>query len=292
MLPWEGVSEFVAVAESGGFTSAAKRLGLSTAQISRQVAALEQRLDVQLLYRTTRKVSLTEQGELYYRHCHGVLEGLQEAEFAVSTLQQVPRGLIQMTAPANYGERYVMPVVNAFLERYPELQIHVDLTNQTLDLISGGYDLAIRLGHLRDSSMMAKSLTQRRWNVCASPAYFDRKGVPHSLGELDFHQCLLGTSESWKFMQQGQPVLIKPQSRLRCNSGSALVDAALRGLGLVQLPDYYVRQPIAQGVLREVLTEFQAQPEGVWAVYPRNRHLSSKIRLLVDFLAESLGSLD
>lgn len=285
MYPWEGVSEFVAVADSGSFTQAAKRLGVSTAQVSRQVRNLEDRLATRLLFRTTRKVSLTEAGALYYQHSRSVLDGLVAAEQAVTSLQESPQGKVRLTAPVTYGEDVIVPLVNDFLARYPRLEVTVQLTNQTIDLVDGGFDLAIRLGRLKDSSLVARKLASRTLHVCASRDYVKHHGCPHTLNELDQHNCLLGTNDFWRFREHGRERLRRVQGNLRCNSGKGLVDAALKGLGLVQLPDYYVQHYLDEGSLLPMLESFREPEEGIWAVFPHNRHLSPKIRMLVDHLA-------
>ena len=289
MMPWDGVVEFVAVAQTESFTQAASRLGISTAQVSRQVSQLENRLTTKLFYRTTRKVSLTEEGSVYFRHCRQVLDGLEEAERAISSLHQSPQGLIRMTAPVTYGERFVMPIVLNFMEKYPQVEVICELTNKQLDLVDGSYDLAIRLGRLADSSLVAKRLTSRRQYVCASPAYLQQYGVPQTLADLNQHHCLIGTNSHWHFDEQGKEKVIKVQGRLQCSSGLTLLDAALRGMGVVQLPGYYVNEAIKQGQLVVVLASFQQAKEGIWALYPQNRHLSAKVRLLVDMLSEQLA---
>ena len=156
-MRWDGISEFVCVAEYESFTRAAKELGLSTAQVSRQISALEKRLNIKLLYRTTRKVSLTEEGRVFYQHCRGVLDGLDAAEQAVSHLQSKPQGRIKLTAPVTYGEQQLLPLVNDFMVRYSDIEVTAFLSNQKMDLIDGGYDLAIRIGKLSDSTVMAKN---------------------------------------------------------------------------------------------------------------------------------------
>jgi len=289
MMPWDGVVEFVAVAQTESFTQAASRLGISTAQVSRQVSQLENRLTTKLFYRTTRKVSLTEEGAVYFRHCRQVLDGLEEAERAISSLHQSPQGLIRMTAPVTYGERFVMPIVVNFMEKYPQVEVICELTNKQLDLVDGSYDLAIRLGRLADSSLVAKRLTSRRQYVCASPAYLQQYGVPETLADLNQHHCLIGTNSHWHFDEQGKEKVIKVQGRLQCSSGLTLLDAALRGMGVVQLPGYYVNEAIKQGQLVVVLAPFQQAKEGIWALYPQNRHLSAKVRLLVDMLSYELA---
>lgn len=287
MAKWEGVNEFIAVTEAGSFTAAAKRLHISTAQVSRLVSALEKRLGTVLLYRTTRKVSVTDAGNIYYQHCKQVVEGLESAELALSNLQSVPKGRLRVTAPYTYGETHIAPLLNDFVALYPELQLEYELTNKMLDIVEGGYDLAIRLGHLDDSSMVAKRLASRVQFVCASPDYLAARGEPYSFSELKHHNCILGTLDYWRFQENGVERNIRVRGNLRCNSGLALVDAVLKGIGLVQLPDYYVSDYIKAGKLVPLLDNMQSSREGIWALYP-NRHLSFKVRTLVDYLAEHL----
>ncbi|MDO6640909.1 LysR substrate-binding domain-containing protein [Shewanella sp. 5_MG-2023] len=288
MLPWEGVYEFVAVAETDSFTAAGKRLAISTAQVSRQISQIENRLSTKLFYRTTRKVSLTEEGHIFYRHCRQVIDGLEEAERAISSLQNKPQGLIKLTAPVTYGESFVMPIVTDYMQQHPDVEVICELTNRQLDLVEGGYDLAIRLGRLPDSSMMAKRLTSREQFVCAAPDYINRFGAPYSLSELTQHNCLVGSQPHWHFNEQGQARSIKVQGNLQCSSGISLLNAAIKGLGIVQLPGYYVADAISEGKLSVILESYKQQQEGIWALYPHNRHLSPKVRLLVDKLAAEL----
>ncbi len=287
-MQWHGINEFVEVVERESFTQASKKLQISTAQVSRQISALEQRLNVKLLYRTTRKVSVTEEGGLFYQHCRSILDGLHAAERAVANLQSIPQGKIKLTAPVTFGELTVLPLINKFLLTYPNIQVEAYLSNQRVDLIDQGYDLAIRLGKLHDSSMMAKKLGSRTNYVCASPAYIKQFGQPYSLSELKNHQCLLGTREHWRFVEQGVEKQVKVSGRVRYNSGFSLVDAALHGMGIVQLPDYYVEQHIQRQELITLLDNFRESDDGIWALYPHNRHLSPKIRQLVDYLAEHI----
>lgn len=290
MFLWEGVSEFVSVAQTSSFTGASKILGISTAQVSRQVSALENRLNTKLFYRTTRKVSLTEEGAVYYRHCRQVMTGLEDAERAISNLRNAPQGLVKLTAPVTYGEKYIMPLVIDFMAQYPEIEVIMVLSNQTVDLVEGGFDLAIRLGNLDDSSMMAKRLTSRTQYVCASPHYLEQFGIPHSLSELKQHNCLVGNTDHWRFIESNKEKLIRVSGSLTCNSGYALRDAAIQGIGLIKLPDYYIGEDLKSGDLVSILENYQEPEEGIWALYPQNRHLSPKVRLLVDYLAEQLGS--
>lgn len=291
MKQWVGISEFVAVAERQSFTKAAKQLGISVAQVSRNIAELEATLAIKLLYRSTRSVSLTEEGQLYLQHCRHLVSSLEEANRTLANLSATPRGLIKLTAPVYYGETHIAPLLHQFLLQYPDTELDVQLTNDKLDLVQGSFDLAIRLGTLEDSSLIARKLASRTQYVVASPAYLQHFGTPTHLATLSQHQCLTGTVGLWRFMQDGKMLTYRPQGRLLCNSGVALRDAAIQGLGLVQLPDYYVTDYLADGRLCSVLDAFRQPDDGIWALYPQNRHLSAKVRRLVDFLAAQLQPL-
>ncbi|WP_346796089.1 LysR substrate-binding domain-containing protein [Halomonas sp. Bachu 37] len=288
MQHWDRVEAFIEVVRQGTFSAAAHRLKVSTSHVSRLVGQLENQLGVQLLYRTTRQSRLTDAGALYFEHCHQLFDGLREAESALNELQAVPRGVLRITAATTFGERYIAPLVNDFQCLHPQLDIHLHFTNRSVELIDEGFDIAIRMGVLKDSSLIARRLCERREFVVATPDYFARAGTPHSLGELSRHQCLVGSRNSWLFEVAGQRKEVRVEGRWQGNSGPALLDAALKGLGIAQLPDYYVEPHLRSGALRAVLGAFQHHDTAVWAVYPRHRHLSPKIRQFVDFLVERL----
>ncbi|MEL7293279.1 MAG: LysR family transcriptional regulator [Pseudomonadota bacterium] len=288
MADWDGINEFVAVVETQSFTAASEKLSTSVANISRRINALEKKLAVKLFVRTTRKVSVTEAGATYYQHCKPLVEGLMLAELAVTQLQATPTGRIKMTAPVTFGEQILAPLMHEFLLQYPHIELDLFLSNQRLDLVQEGYDLAIRLGKLEDSTMMARKLLDRHVFACASREYLERHGEPHTLSELKQHQCLRGSNSYWRFDQDGAERLIHVEGRIQCNSGYALVDAALKGLGIVQLPDYYVQPYLVTGELVEVLTCYRGNQEGIWALYPQNRMLTSKVRTLIDYLSTAL----
>lgn len=289
MKHWVGISEFVAVAEQHSFTKAAKQLGISVAQISRNIAELEAQLAIKLLYRSTRSVSLTEEGLLYLQHCRHLVSSLEEANRTLANLKATPRGLIKITAPVFYGETRIAPLLHNFLQRYPETELELHLSNNKLDLVQGAYDLAIRLGTLEDSSLIARKLASRRQFIVASPVYLQSHGIPKTLADLPQHQCLTGTVTTWRFQVNNSIVQFKPKGRIICNSGVALLDAALKGLGMVQLPDYYVAEHVASGALVSILDDIRQPDDGIWALYPQNRHLSAKVRVLVDYLAADLA---
>lgn len=289
MSQWEGITEYVAVVEEHSFTNAALRLNTSVANVSRRINALEERLGIKLLVRTTRKVSVTEAGAIYYQHCKPLVEGLSNAELAVNQLQVSPKGRIKMTAPVTYGEQVIAPLMHEFLMTYPHVDLELVLSNQKQDLVEEGFDLAIRLGRLDDSSMMARKLRDRHMFVCANPDYIQQYGEPYSLSELKHHNCLQGSTQYWRFDDRGNERLIQIKGRMQCNSGYALLNAALKGLGIVQLPDYYVQPYLASGELVELLTDYRGNKEGIWALYPQNRMLTSKVRTLIDYLAAKVS---
>jgi DNA-binding transcriptional LysR family regulator len=289
MTIWDGINEFVCVVETDSFTAAAKRLEVSVAHISRQVNQLEDRLGAKLLYRTTRKLRLTEVGEVYYQHARKIRDDMQAAERAVMEMEGKPTGKLRITAPVYYGEYFLAPLVNDFLLQYPQLDLELKLTNETVDLVKDGYDLAIRLGTLDSSSLMCRKLARRTQYLCASPAYLADHGTPQTLADLANHRCLGGSLDHWRFLENGKLRNWRVGSAWSCNSGLALKDAALKGLGIVQLPDYYVQVALAQGSLVSLLESHRLPDDGVWVVYPQNRHLSPKVRLLVDFLVAQLG---
>ncbi|MGY4534247.1 DNA-binding transcriptional LysR family regulator [Pseudomonas sp. TE3786] len=291
MSSWDGLDEFVAVAECGQFTAAAQRLGLSSSQVSRQIARLEENLQTRLFYRSTRRVALTEAGQTFLQHCQRLQDGREEALRAVGDLGSEPKGLLRMTCAVAYGERFIVPLVTQFMSRHPLLKVDIELSNRTLDLVQDGIDLAIRLGRLQDSRLVATRLAPRRMYVCAAPGYMQRYGQPHSLSELSQHNCLIGSSDHWDFQQDGRELSQRVHGNWRCNSGQAVLDAALQGLGLCQLPDYYVQEHLNSGALVSLLEKHQAPNTAVWALYPQQRHLSPKVRQLVDHLKAGLAHL-
>lgn len=286
--PWDGIDEFVAVAEAGGFTRAAERLGTSPSHVSRQIMRLEDRLQSRLFYRSTRNVTLTETGRTLLGHCQRLVEERKEAFRLVTEAQEEPAGVLRMTCAVAYGERFIVPLVNDFIEKHPRVEVDLNLTNVTVDLVHDGYDLAVRLGRLAPSSLTAVRLAPRKMFLCASPAYVERHGAPQSLAELAEHRCLIGTSDVWTFQKEGSEWTFRARGGWRCNSGPAVLDAGLRGFGLCQLPDYYVTGHIAAGRLVSLLPEHQPPGTGVWALQPQRRHQPAKVRLMIRHLRAGL----
>lgn len=286
---WVGLSEFVAAAEQGSLTAAAQLLGCSVAQVSRNIRALEQSLQVQLLSRSTRQLHLTPAGELYLGQCRPLLYGLSQARQQLLDLQSQPSGVLKITTPVFYGETVLAPLLWQFLARYPRLQLELDLSNSQRDLVKDGFDCAIRLGQLQDSNLQARRLGSRQLYLVASPAYLAQQAPVHIVADLAQHRCLVGSVDDWRFCSAQQLLQYKPQPYLKCNSGVALLDAALHGLGVTQLPDYYLTEHLASGRLVALLPQLQPDDDGIWALYPLNPHLPQKVRLLLDFLQQQLA---
>jgi DNA-binding transcriptional LysR family regulator len=285
---WDGIEAFVEVVRLGTFAAAAKQLRVSNSHVSRQVAQLEQQLGLPLLYRTTRQIRLTDAGERYYTRCRELLDGFREAESALQELHDRPQGILQLSSATTFGERFIAPLVNDFLRHHPQLTMRLHLTNRQVDIIDEGYDIAIRMGTLQDSTLIARRLCERHEYVVGSPAYFARAPQPHTLSELSRHRCLVGSRDQWRFDVDGVHREIRVQGPWQANSGPALLDATLKGLGLAQLPDYYVTPYLASGELVSVLDAFQCRDAGVWAVMPRHRQHAPKVRQFVDFLVEHI----
>ncbi|MBS0345465.1 MAG: LysR family transcriptional regulator [Proteobacteria bacterium] len=292
MSRWEGLEEFVAVAETGGFSAAARRLGLSASHVSRQVQRLEERMQTRLFHRSTRLVRLTEAGQAFFQHCRQLQDGFDEAFRSVLDLEQSPKGLLRITSSAVYGERYIVPLINELVAEHPQLQVEIELDNTPRDLVQEGYDIAIRLGRLTDTRLVAVRLAPRVMYVCATPDYLARHGTPTSLADLERHNCLLGISDSWLFQADGRELSQRVAGNWRCNSGLAVLDAALCGIGVCQLPDYYVLPHLHSGALVALLPDFQlhSQAHGVWALIPPRRNLSPKVRIVVERLRQRLAA--
>jgi DNA-binding transcriptional LysR family regulator len=195
-----------------------------------------------------------------------------------------------MTAAIAYGERFIVPLVNDFMAQHPQLKVEIDLTNRALDMVHEGFDLAIRLGRLNESSLVATRLAPRAMHLCAAPAYLEKYGRPHTLSELGQHNCLIGTSDIWLFQQDGREFAFRPSGNWRCNSGQAVLDATLRGFGLSQLPEYYLNDLLRSGELISLLAANQPPNAAVWAIYPQRRYALPKVRLLIDALKGGLAA--
>ncbi len=288
MIGQKGLREFAAVVEQGGFTAAADALNVSASFVSRRVKRLEQQLGTRLLHRTTRTVRLTEMGRIYYERSREILDRLEALESDMADLQQRPKGLERMTAPGLYAERYVAPAVAEFTVKYPEVSIELDTRMRVVDIVAEGYDLAIRMSALADSNLVARKLVPRRVMVCASPAYLAGNGRPKDPDDLRSHNCLALPDMPWRFAYPDAIRVVKVRGSWISNNGRALVEAAALGIGLVRLADYYMDKELERGALEVVLEDFEVEDASTWIIYPDRHHLPTRVRFLIDFLAERL----
>ena len=284
MSRWAGIEEFVQVVESGSFTAAARALGVSKAHVSKQLRQLEDRLGIRLLHRTTRRQALTEAGEQFYRRCTQLIGELDELSDALGEAQETPSGRLRISVAGAFAERYLAPACAEFMVRYPQVRIELIFDNRIVDLIQENFDLAIRYGELQQSDLVARRIAPRRLHVCASPAYLQRHGIPTRPDQLRAHNCLVGSSDYWIFRGKDGLRRLRIDGNWSSNNGIALLAAARAGLGLAQLPDFYVEDDLQAGRLQTVLQDWELGDVGVWAVYPHRRHLSAKVRLLIDYL--------
>lgn len=284
-----GLREFVAVVEQGSFTAAADLLDVSTSFVSREVKRLEERLNSRLLHRTTRSVTLTDMGRIYYERAREIHDRLEALESDMADLQDLPKGLIRITAAGIYAERYVAPAVAEFVARYPGVSIELDTRMNVVDIIAEGYDLAVRLhGTLPDSSIIARKITRRRVMVCAGPAYLARHGRPENPDELSSHNCLKLPRMPWRFAYPKEIRTAKVRGNWVCDNGRALVKAAVRGIGLIRLADYYMEDELRRGELEAVLEAYEVQDTFTWIIYPEREHIPTRVRFVIDFLTERL----
>ena len=282
---------FARVAETGSFSEAARRLKSSKSAVSRQVSALETALGTRLLHRTTRALTLTETGQRYYESVARILTEIEEADSAVKQLQASPRGTLRIAAPVSFSLLHLADTLPLFLAQCPEIEMDVVMNDRYVDLIEEGFDLAIRLGRLSESSLVARKLAPMRSAVCASPDYLAQHGTPEVPDALAAHQCLcysnLNRSEEWRFIRPGgRPWRVEINGRLRINNGDLLRRAALDGLGIVNLPTFLIGPDLNAGRLVSLLEHYIPQDRGIYAVYAHARHLAPKIRAFVDFLSE------
>lgn len=287
---------FCKAAVTGSFTLAAEALGLTPAAVSRSITRLEQRLGVRLFSRTTRQVKLTEEGKLYYEQCREALQQIEEAERAITGSQAVPKGTLRISVPTTYGHYRVLPLVPLYRERYPEVDLEIDISNRNIDFVDEGYDLAIRLGNPADSGLVARKLEDATLGVFASPAYLKSAGTPATVADLDAHRCIqfvlpsTGRPLPWLFRDNGKDVEYQFRSSLQC-SGDVLgcLTLARNGGGLVQMYHFIVEEDQRSGRLVEVAKESAGRSRPFSIFYPHNRHMPSRVRSFVDFLCEEIG---
>ena len=288
------MAAFAKVVESNSFSGAAKALGRSKSAVSKLVAGLEDEMGARLLNRTTRRLSLTEAGLAFYEGAARALAAAEEAEAAVTQLSTAPRGVLRVNAPMSFGVRHVAPALADFMAAYPELAVELDLNDRVVDLVEEGYDLAVRVVRLSDSSLIARRLAPSRFVLSAAPSYLARRGTPLEPEDLAGHDCLIysyqTTGERWRFQGPGGTRQVRIAGRLRANNGDALLGAALGGAGVALLPSFICGEAVRDGRLVQLMPDWnRRQDVEVCAVYPASRNLSPKVRVFIDFLAARYG---
>jgi DNA-binding transcriptional LysR family regulator len=285
---------FVDVVAAGSFSEAGRRRGLAASSVTRTINALEDELGVRLLNRTTRKLSLTEAGRLYHERSRRIIAEVEDARLSVTQLEAAPRGTLRLNVPVVFGRLRVAPLLPEFLGRYPGLQIDLNMTDAFIDLVEEGVDLAIRIGELQDSSLIARRLAANHRAICASPGYLQAGGTPRQPEDLRGHNCLIYKRQPgravWRLRNAHGTVEVEVGGALRANNADALHAAALGGLGLAILPTWMVGPDIQSGALIRLFPDHEVSPgaldTSIYAVFPYNRHLSPKVRAMVDFLVE------
>jgi DNA-binding transcriptional LysR family regulator len=282
---------FVAAVDAHNFTAAARRLSLSKQFVSRRVMALEEALGVPLLVRNTRKLAVTELGQEFYERARRILGEVEEAEQAMSLRRAGPRGLLRVSAPMSFGMMHLSPLVADFLREHGDVRFDMELSDRTVDVVGEGFDMAVRIGVLPDSTLIAQKLVDVNLVACCSPGYLRRRGAPATPADLVRHSCLLyghGGVVTWDFAVDGALKGFEVHGPLRANNGDLIRDAAVAGLGIVRLPDFIVADALRSGQLVTVLDDFLPSATGVYAVYPQHRQSSLTIRAFVDFLHKHL----
>ncbi len=284
---------FNAVVDAGSFVKAADALDMSKAAVSRYVVDMETRLGVRLLHRTTRRLSLTDEGQVFYARSKELLDELQEAEDEVTSRSAAASGLLRINAPFSFGILHLAPLWGAFRAQNPAVTLDITLTDRMVDLVDEGYDVAIRIATLDNSTLVSKQLATTRVVLCASPQYLALHGTPQHPGELVGHAVIsysyFSTKDEWRFFGPEGPVQVQTNPCIHANNGDTCRAAALAHQGIILQPSFLVGQDLAHGTLVELMPQYRAAELGIYAVYPTRKHVSAKVRVLIDFMAAHLA---
>ncbi|WP_292822285.1 LysR family transcriptional regulator [Methylophilus sp.] len=286
MASLEEMHFFVEVVKQGNFTSAAQALGISKQLVSRRIIALEARLGVRLLLRTTRKLSPTETGKVFFQRAQHILQAIHDAELEVSNRSDALRGMLKISVPLSYAHLRLAPALTAFMQQHPLVDVWLDADNRHVDMISEGYDMVIRVTDQPEDGMVARKLEDAAMRYCCSPDYIARHGVPASPQALSKHTCLTHRASEWLFSEHEQIYRIPIHARLKSNHGEVLRDAAVAGLGITGLPAFYVLEDLQHGRLVEVLADYRMQQAGIYAMYPYHKQVSANALALIEHLRQ------
>ncbi len=293
MRRFGAIPVFVAVVENGGFTAAARTLGISKSAVSKRINQLEAHLGVRLLHRTTRKLSLTEAGERYFAHATQALAAANQAEDAVAELQGEPQGQLRISSPMSFGRLHVAPMIPKLLKRYPKLKIDLVMDDRRVDLVAEGFDTAIRAGNLPDSTLIARKLEPVHQVLCASPDYIDRYDRPGTPAELSGHNCVLysysSDADKWTLIGEGGPVTVTVSGSYKVNNSEALLEALREGVGIGRLPTFVAGPDLKTGRLVKLFESYRIPEFTLYAVFPEREYLPAKLRVFLDFAIEYFG---
>jgi len=284
----EDLQTFVEVADAGGVSPAARRLGVSKSIVSRRLVRLEDELGIQLLARTTRGAALTEAGAAFREHAARVCAEMDLARETILPAGDL-QGLLRIGAPLTFGPTHLAPVFAELARRHPRLQVHAYYSDRFIDIVGEGFDCTVRLGYLNDSNLIARRVARMCGKLVASPAYLREHGAPETPDELLAHQALMQGTESWRFMDGDKMISVHPQGRFKADNGTALAAAAVAGLGIAALPDFLVADHVASGALVPVMTRYPPPEAGLYVVRPPGQHPARKIRALTELLIEHFG---
>lgn len=289
------IAFFALLVRHGNLTSAARELDVTPPAVSRRLALLENRLGIRLLNRTTRRVSLTYEGELYLEEGRRILDDLGELEQRVSSGHSVPRGLLRVNASFGFGREYVTPIVAEFLQAYPEVEVQLRLTDRPINLVEEGFDVCVRFGHVPDARVVARKIASNRRYLCASPAYLERYGAPETPADLRRHKCIVihqtnAAVGAWHLNNGAEEETIKVRGAVVTNDGDAAVAMALRGMGILERSEWHVAPYIRSGRLQLLLPDWVLPAADIYVVYPVRKNLSAKVRAFVDHLADSIAA--
>ena len=285
---------FATVVDQGGFTDAAKKMGISKSAVSKHVSSLEARLGARLLNRTTRRVSPTEIGLAYYDRARRVLNDAGEADALVSSMQSAPSGLLRISVATDFGVNHLSPILGEFLHQYQDITVNMVLNNRYVELISEGFDMAVRIGELEDSTLRARRLTETSKRMVAAPSYFEKYGRPEKIDDLNEHKLLhysnAAAANVWKITApSGEKRQVRTSGWLTVNDGQSLLNAAVSGLGIAYLPSFLFDDAMKAGLVEEALPELPVEKQGIYAVYPPGRFTQPKVRAFIDFLVREFA---
>ena len=293
MDKYQEMRVFTAVVDAASFVGAGDALGMSKAAVSRHVSDLEQRLGVRLMHRTTRKLSLTSEGEVFLARSRDILASIEASEAELSTRSVTASGLLKISVPVSFGIRHLAPLWSEFLANHPQVTLDVQLADRVIDLVEEGFDLAVRIARLPDSSLISRQLASTRLVLCAAPSYLKRRGTPQHPSELTQHEVvsysLMAMGDQWQFIGPEGPVSAKVHPRMWSNNGDTCISAALQGAGIQLQPTFLIEQQLASGQLVEILPQYRSVELGIYAVYPSRKFVLPKVRALVEFLSTKLA---